>query len=96
MKKYRIDISNENLSVEAYPGDHIVKAIGRLYSRHKSNGCGNGGCGVCKIKIIGGKFSVKKWSKAQVSDEEFKEGYILGCRVFPESDMVIEYLGYQK
>lgn len=95
MKKYKIDIINENLSIEAYPGDHIVTAIGRVKHNHKANGCCNGGCGVCRIKIISGKFSSKKWSKSQVSDEEFKEGYALGCRVFPESDMVIEYLGYK-
>ncbi|NLL62984.1 MAG: 2Fe-2S iron-sulfur cluster binding domain-containing protein [Ruminococcaceae bacterium] len=93
MKKYIVKILNENISVNVNEGDHILKGIARYNSSHKANGCRNGGCGVCKIRIVSGEFEVKKWSKEQVSDEEFEKGYALACRVFPKSDMVIEYIG---
>lgn len=96
MKKYTVSISNQNISFTVNEGEHIVSGIVRHDCRHKANGCCNGGCGACKIKILSGEFKTKKWSKAQVTDEEFQEGYALGCKVFPTSDMLIEYVGNKK
>ncbi|NLY08791.1 MAG: 2Fe-2S iron-sulfur cluster binding domain-containing protein [Tissierellia bacterium] len=86
-------IINENIYIDLFSGEHIVQGVARFNSKHSMNGCCGGGCGICRIKILSGDYTTKKMSRKQVTDEEEKEGYALGCRVFPESDMSIEYVG---
>ncbi|WP_083962533.1 ASKHA domain-containing protein [Thermodesulfovibrio thiophilus] len=49
---------------------------------------GKGICGRCKIRIIDGK--VKSRSFLGISEEERKRGYVLACKSYPESDVLIE------
>jgi len=49
---------------------------------------GKGICGRCKIRIIDGK--VKSRSFLGISEEERKQGYVLACKSYPESDVLIE------
>lgn len=93
MESYKIFILNENIYIDLLPGEHIVQGVARYNSKHSMNGCCGGGCGICRIKISSGEYTTKKMSRKQVSEEEEKEGYALGCRVFPKSDMTIEYVG---
>lgn len=96
VKKHKIFIANENICIDLYEGEHIVKAVSRYDGTHKMNGCNNGGCGICRIKVNSGDYTIGKMSKRHVSDEDIENGIVLGCRVYPKSDMEIEYLGYKK
>lgn len=58
-------------------------------------GCRGGGCGVCKIRILSGAFEAKRMSKAHISEGEQRQGFMLACRVFPRTDLVIESDHYQ-
>ena len=53
-------------------------------------GCRAGGCGICKIRVVIGRYQTKKMSRAQVTAEEEQAGYALACQVYPLSDMQIE------
>ncbi len=59
-------------------------------------GCHNGGCGVCKIQIHSGEYETKKMSRKHVTQEEEDSGIALACRVFPKSDMSIEFIAKLK
>jgi ferredoxin len=53
-------------------------------------GCRRGGCGLCKVKILKGKYSSRKMSRAHVSELEEAEGFALACRVIPEGDLLVQ------
>jgi len=53
-------------------------------------GCRAGGCGVCKIKILSGDYHTKAMSREKLSQDEENSGYALACRVYPNSDMLVE------
>lgn len=55
-------------------------------------GCRGGGCGVCRIRIVGGEYEAKKMSRKHISEDEQAAGIVLACRVFPRSDLEIEVL----
>ena len=53
-------------------------------------GCRGGGCGMCKIRILGGDFRKKRISRAHIQEYEEQQGYALACRILPRGDMLIE------
>ena len=57
-------------------------------------GCVNGGCGVCKIRVLNGTTEVLgPVSRAHVSAEEEAQGYTLACRVGPTCEVTLEVAG---
>ncbi len=55
-------------------------------------GCRGGGCGVCRIRVLGGEFEAKKMSRKHITEEDLAAGIVLACRVFPRSSLEIEVL----
>ena len=82
---------------ECYPcaiGESLLQGMMRLGRRGIPVGCVNGGCGVCKVKIITGKTeALGPVSRAHVTEEEECQGYTLACRVGPTSEVVLEVAG---
>jgi 3-phenylpropionate/trans-cinnamate dioxygenase ferredoxin reductase subunit len=57
-------------------------------------GCVNGGCGVCKVRILSG--TVEKLgpvSRAHVTVEEEAEGCTLACRAAPTTEVELAVMG---
>ncbi|MGE3691891.1 MAG: 2Fe-2S iron-sulfur cluster-binding protein [Novosphingobium sp.] len=48
-------------------------------------GCRAGGCGMCKVRILGGRYETGKMSRAHVSEAEESKGFVLACRTMPSS-----------
>ena len=55
-------------------------------------GCRNGGCGVCRVKVIDGQYDSQKMSRSRISEEDEAQGIVLACRILPTSDLVFEPL----
>lgn len=55
-------------------------------------GCHNGACGVCKIRVLNGKYLKLKMNRKHISQEEEKNNILLACRVFPKEAMEIEFI----
>lgn len=54
-------------------------------------GCVNGGCGVCKVRIVSGAVQpLGPVSRAHVSADEEAHGYTLACRVAPGEAVQLE------
>ena len=53
-------------------------------------GCRNGGCGVCRVRVLSGEYVTRKMSRDHVSAEDEARGYVLACRLYPKSDLEIE------
>ncbi|WP_051768154.1 2Fe-2S iron-sulfur cluster-binding protein [Sphingobium sp. DC-2] len=52
-------------------------------------GCRNGGCGVCRVKVLAGRFAAGPMSRAMVTAADQASGAGLSCRLYPLSDMTI-------
>lgn len=93
MLRYQISIRN---TAETYVCDeavNLLKAIAQLRRKGIPSGCRNGGCGICKVRVIAGDYAKAKMSRAVVSQEEEEHGYALACKVCPRSNMEIEVVG---
>ncbi|MFX3624296.1 MAG: 2Fe-2S iron-sulfur cluster-binding protein [Ectobacillus sp.] len=53
-------------------------------------GCCRGGCGMCKVKVVEGEYTMGPVSKGALTEEERQQGYVLACKTNPSSNLVIE------
>jgi ferredoxin len=89
-KKYRITIQDTGKSFTCPDGEAVF--LWQIHNRAgvKNHGCCGGGCGICRMKVVSGKwFPFKAMSAAHVSEADKKNGIVLVCCVQPRSDMVI-------
>ncbi|WP_431275877.1 2Fe-2S iron-sulfur cluster binding domain-containing protein [Variovorax ureilyticus] len=74
--------------------ESLLRGMLRLGRKGIPAGCVNGGCGVCKVRIVDGTVaSIGPVSRAHVSVEEEQCGFTLACRVAPASAVRLEVIG---
>jgi len=89
-KSYQINIQGTNQVFACKEDDFLFDAMVRSGSGPFHYGCCGGGCGVCKMKIVSGKYSIeKKMSRAHVTEDEQGNDIVLICCVKPRSDLEI-------
>lgn len=71
----------------------LLTSMERLGRKGIPVGCRNGGCGVCKVRVITGTCERRVMSRAHVTHDEEREGYALACRITPSSDMAVQVVG---
>jgi len=67
----------------------VSVAMKRAGVRATMIGCRGGGCGVCRVRIIEGDYHTGRMSREHVSEADEAAGYALGCRLYPESDLLL-------
>ncbi|MEK8052439.1 2Fe-2S iron-sulfur cluster-binding protein [Ideonella sp. DXS22W] len=75
-------------------GESLLLGMLRLGRKGIPAGCANGGCGVCKVRILDG--TVRRLgpvSRAHVSQAEEAAGCTLACRVAPDSAVRLAVVG---
>lgn len=71
--------------------ESLLQGMLRLGRKGIPVGCVNGGCGVCKVRIVeGGVQPLGPVSRAHVSADEEAQGYTLACRVAPTAPVRLE------
>lgn len=70
--------------------ERILIAMERAGQKGIPVGCRNGGCGICKIRVLSGDYVRGKMSVAHISDDAAKNNYALACRVYPRGEMIVE------
>lgn len=55
-------------------------------------GCRGGGCGVCRIRVLSGRYESKKMSRKHIPEDHQAQGIVLACRIYPRDDLKIEVL----
>lgn len=87
-------------SQERFPckdGQNVLLAMERLGRKGIPVGCRGGGCGVCRVQVLGGAaFRTLKMSRAQISEADEAAGICLACKLLPEADLTIRPLGLLK
>jgi len=74
--------------------ESLLNGMLRLGRKGIPVGCVNGGCGVCKIRVVeGAVHSLGPISRAHVTSEEESQGYTLACRVAPTIAVRLEVAG---
>jgi ferredoxin len=56
-------------------------------------GCRGGGCGICKIEVLSGRYRTARMSRSRISADEEARGMALACRLYPEDDLTIRVVG---
>ena len=74
-------------------GQSILDALAPVHFSRINSGCHGGGCGVCKIKVLSGRYSIQSMSRAHVSAAEEADGIVLSCRAWAETSVVIDVIG---
>ena len=74
--------------------ESLLRGMLKLGRRGIPAGCVNGGCGVCKVRIVEGHVrALGPVSRAHVSADEECTGMTLACRVAPNCAVTLEVAG---
>ena len=92
--KKQVTITQTGETYACAIGENLLKGMTLLGRKGIPVGCVNGGCGVCKVKIIDGSVeTLGPVSRAHVTEAEEREGYTLACRVGPTTEVTLEVAG---
>jgi ferredoxin len=92
--KVSVHIAQTNETYQCATEEALLKGMLKLGRKGIPAGCVNGGCGVCKVKILEGTVkSLGPISRAHVSAEEEQAGYTLACRVAPSTAVRLAVAG---
>lgn len=82
---------------ESYPcatTESLLRGMLKLGRKGIPAGCVNGGCGVCKVRIVEGTVtSLGPISREHVSVDEERCGITLACRVAPATPVWLQVIG---
>jgi ferredoxin len=91
---FTIAIADSQEQFTCRHGQNVLLAMERLGRRGIPVGCRGGGCGICRVQVLGnGAFRTLKMSRAQVSEADEAAGICLACKLLPEGDLTIRPLG---
>ena len=91
---YQITVEGTPERFACMAGQNVLAAMERRGRKGIPVGCRGGGCGVCRVQVLGaGAFRTLKMSRAQVSPADEAAGICLACKLIPESDLTLRPLG---
>jgi len=86
---FRITIENTGEIYPCGPETNLLEAMETALCKGIPVGCRNGGCGACKSRILSGRYTTRKMSRAVVSENEQAQGYVLACKTYPQGDLTV-------
>lgn len=91
---FQIQVSPGGDTFRCPGSETLLQGMVGLRRKGIPSGCRNGGCGICKIRVLTGHVSkAGTMSRAHVSLQQEEQGFCLACRVKPLSDLTVEVLG---
>lgn len=75
------------------PGTSVLRAMVAAGRSDLPLGCRSGGCGVCRVRVEDGEYTVGPMSAVQVDAEAAAQGIALACRLFPSTDLRVTHIG---
>ena len=95
---FTISIADSTDSFTCESDQNVLAAMEKLGRKGIPVGCRGGGCGICRVRVIGDAkldrdYRTLKMSKAQVSDADREHGIALACKLLPLADLEVEPLG---
>jgi ferredoxin len=84
-------------SGETFPCDaeeSVLAAMRRANAGPIKSGCFGGGCGVCKMRVVSGRYrQFQPMSRAHVTEQDQAKGIVLLCCIRPLSDLALASAG---
>ena len=94
MSYYQITIEDTDNVFRCAAEKNVLRAMEQLGRKGIPVGCRGGGCGICRVQVLGeGKYHTGKMSREQVPVEDEKLGICLACKLIPDSDLQLKVLG---
>ena len=90
---HRIQVVNTGETFHCTHDRHVLAGMEQLGRKGIPVGCRNGGCGVCKVRVLEGNVERRKMSRAVIAADEEQDGYALACRIYPRSDLRVDVVG---
>ena len=92
--KVNVCVAQTGESFPCATSESLLRGMLKLGRKGIPAGCVNGGCGVCKVRIVEGTVtSLGPVSREHVSAEEERCGITLACRVAPATAVRLEAVG---
>ncbi len=73
--------------------ESVLVGMARLGRKGIPLGCRGGGCGVCKVEVVEGRYHAQVMSRAHIREEEIAAGQVLACRIRPQSPLTVRVVG---
>ncbi|TAM10704.1 MAG: 2Fe-2S iron-sulfur cluster binding domain-containing protein [Nevskiaceae bacterium] len=89
----RIDIVDDAVHFDCPEGVDVLHSMIALGRRGIPVGCRGGGCGVCKVRVLGGAYRTDRMSRARITEEEEKQGFALACKLYARGDLKLQVVG---
>lgn len=90
---YAITIGGSGQSFACAEGQSVLQGMMRRGRNSIPVGCRGGGCGVCKVRVLEGRYRTEAMSATCVTADERASGLSLACKLIPESDLRVEVVG---
>jgi ferredoxin len=90
---YRIEVENTGEAFGCNADAMVLHAMAATGGRGIPLGCRGGGCGVCKVQVLSGRYRTCKMSRACISADDEAHGTVLACRIAPLSDLSLRVVG---
>jgi ferredoxin len=90
---YTVTVEDSGEAFACPDGERVLIAMEKQGFKPIPVGCRGGGCGACRVFVAEGTYRTRKMSRAQVSEAEEAEGFVLACRLIPESDLTLRLAG---
>lgn len=88
--QYEVTIHNTTRKFICKSNQSLYEAMCKECKDLVTSGCFGGGCGICKMQILDGQYTVfKRMSRAHISKEE-AEDMVLACCIKPNSNLIID------
>lgn len=92
--KFTVHVAQTDETFPCAANESLLTGMVRLGRKGIPVGCVNGGCGVCKVRILAGDIkALGPISRAHVTQDEEGQGYTLACRVAPQTAVNLEVAG---
>ncbi|MFG1401830.1 2Fe-2S iron-sulfur cluster-binding protein [Xanthobacter sediminis] len=91
--KHEIHIADTGETYLCDESETVLTGMARLGRKGIPLGCRGGGCGVCKVAVLDGRYQAGAMSRQHVSVEEEKDRHALACRIRPESPLMLKVVG---
>lgn len=92
--KFAIHVAQTDETFPCAGNESLLSGMVKLGRKGIPVGCVNGGCGVCKVRILDGEIrALGPVSRTHVSVDEACQGYTLACRVAPTTPVHLEVAG---
>jgi ferredoxin len=90
---YMVTVADTGESFRCGSDETVLQGMERLGRRGIPVGCRQGGCGVCKIQVLSGKYTKRVMSRDHVSVEEEAQDKVLACRIRPAENLTVKVIG---